>query len=66
MNASNGWSVRVNARSGKVTARAANDRGANGVSVSIGQSVNSITQSLSAPAQGGATSNRIRILRLPS
>jgi len=66
MNASNGWSARVSARSGKVTPPAATDRGANAASVSIGPNVNSTTQSLSAAAPEGATSSRIRIPRSPS
>jgi len=63
---SSGWNARVSVRSGKVTLLAAIDRGANVATVSSGPNVNSIMQSLSAPAQVGATSNRIRIPRSPS
>ena len=66
MNASSGWNAKVNAQTGKVKQLAANDRGANVVSVSSGPSANSTTQSLSAAAQVGATNNRIRIPHSPN
>src|SRR5262252_187457 len=65
-NASSGWNAKVNAQTGKVTQLAANDSGANVVSVSSGPSANTTTQSLSAAAQVGATNNRIRIPRSPN
>src|SRR5262249_28339146 len=65
-NASSGWNAKVNAQTGKVTQFAANDTGANVVSVSSGPSANNTTQSLSAAAQVGATNNRIRIPRSPN